>query len=167
MTPKFISYENNLTNLLNKWCVNDRLHWYPFEIFLATLLQTTVISPWSGSRWIRYSLLVIGSDRSRQGQGQIHQLLITSIAWAGGPHRPWRLWWRGSWICDIGKFCPTASYFCYDFLTENGLQRSTDLGPKIITKNGCCRAIFSHWHDLGALDMLGLSKKQPKILICL
>ena len=44
----------------------------------------------------------------------------------------------------IGKFCPTASYFGYDFCAENGLQRGTDLGPKILTKNGCCGALFSH-----------------------
>ena len=55
----------------------------------------------------------------------------------------------------IGKFGPTESYFGYDFWAENGLQRGTDLGPKI--KNGCC----------GALVRPGLSKKQPKISSCL
>ena len=182
---------------------------------------------------------MIGSDRSRQGQGQIHQLLITSIAWAGGPHRPWRSWWRGSWICGqlyqlqassrirsdasklfqenlflrpskekdvyfwqclinpnictgclkksftrlqlqigfrpfygqhvskncfwsfltktkqdkafpslcIGKFCPTATNFDYDFWAENGLLSGPELGLKIITQIWYSGAIFSHEHD--------------------
>ena len=32
------------------------------------------------------------------------------------------------------------------------VSRGTDMGPKILTKNGCCGAIFSHRHDLGALN---------------
>ena len=48
--------------------------------------------------------------------------------------------------------CPTASNFCYHFLAKNGLPRGSELGPKITTEIWCCGAIFSHRHDLGALD---------------
>ena len=58
----------------------------------------------------------------------------------------------------IGKNGPTAFYFDYDFWPENGLQSGTDLGPKITTKNGCFEAIFSHRHELGVFNPLGLTK---------
>ena len=53
---------------------------------------------------------------------------------------------------SMGKLSPTAFDFGYDFWTENGLLRGSELDPKIITKIWCCMAIFSHRHDLGALD---------------
>ena len=48
---------------------------------------------------------------------------------------------------QMGKLGPTASNFGYDFSAENGRQRGYVVGPKIITKIGCCWAIFSHIHD--------------------
>ena len=55
-------------------------------------------------------------------------------------------------VMSMGKLSPTAFDFGYDFWTENGLLRGSELDPKIITKIWCCMAIFSHRHDLGELD---------------